>query len=201
MKPLLIVTVLVLALAGYFAYQRYGASEEGVQLATALVNRGDVVQSIDATGRLESVTTVQVGSQVSGTIRDLYADFNSKVRRGQVIARLEPSLFETQVEQAQATVTRLQADVERAMVQLEDAQIKLTRARDLATRELIPRSDLETAEASARTAEANLTATPSSPRPSMVSSYLETSMSARRWRRVCRRPRSSRSQTTCPACR
>lgn len=66
-----------------------------------------VLISAEATGRLEAVTTVQVGSQVSGSIERLYADFNSTVRQGQVIAELDPSLFATQVEQAEATVTRL----------------------------------------------------------------------------------------------
>ena len=75
-----------------------------------------------ATGTLQAVTTVEVGSQVSGTISSLHADFNSRVRKGQVLARLEPSLFQTQVEQAEATVQRLQADVERAVVEVEDAR-------------------------------------------------------------------------------
>ena len=88
---------------------------------------------------------MQVGSQASGTIGELFADFNSRVTRGQVIARLEPSLFETQVEQAQATVLRLRADVERAQVQLDDARLKLTRARDLAGQPP-PDNQLETAE-------------------------------------------------------
>ena len=72
--------------------------------------------------RSQAVTTVQVGTQVSGTIQALYADFNSQVKKGQVVARLDPSLLQAQVDQAEATVTRLQADVERARVTLEDAQ-------------------------------------------------------------------------------
>ena len=158
MRKLLIVAVPVLAAAGYFAYGRHSAPDQAPELVTTSVTRGDVVQSVDATGRLEAVTTVQVGSQVSGTIGELYADFNSQVTRGQVIARLEPSLFETQVEQAQATVLRLQADVERVQVQLDDARLKLTRARDLAGQQLVPMTDLETAEANTKTAEANLKA-------------------------------------------
>jgi HlyD family secretion protein len=67
------------------------------------VTRGSVVETVDATGTVEPVTTVLVGTQVSGTIQSLRADFNSTVRKGQVIARLDPSLFRTQVDQAQAT--------------------------------------------------------------------------------------------------
>lgn len=118
------------------------------------VSRGDVVETIDATGTLQAVTTVQVGTQVSGTIKRLRADFNSRVRRGQVIAELDPSLFQAQVEQARATVVRLEAEAGRAAVQLEDARNKLTRARELSAKQLISTSDLETAEVSSRQAEA-----------------------------------------------
>jgi len=70
---------------------------------TVAVTEGDIVDTVGATGALEAVTTVQVGSQVSGIIQELYVDFNSIVREGDVIMRLDPSLFETQLEQARAT--------------------------------------------------------------------------------------------------
>jgi HlyD family secretion protein len=152
-------TIVLLALlggGGYYGYLRYKGEKPTLQLVTATVSRGSVVQGIDATGRLQAVTTVQVGSQVSGTIKALHADFNSQVKKGQVVAELEPSLFQTQVEQAEATVTRNQADLERSRVQLEDTKLKLTRAKDLAERKLIPQADLETAEANNRQAEAAL---------------------------------------------
>jgi HlyD family secretion protein len=152
-------TIVLLALlggGGYYGYLRYKGEKPTLQLVTATVSRGSVVQGIDATGRLQAVTTVQVGSQVSGTIKTLNADFNSQVKKGQVVAELEPSLFQTQVEQAEATVVRAQADVERSRVQLEDTTLKLTRAKDLVTRKLIPLADFETAEANNRSAEAAL---------------------------------------------
>jgi HlyD family secretion protein len=127
-------------------------------VVTTRVARGDVVETVDATGTLQAVTTVQVGTQVSGTIKALHADFNSRVRRGQVIAELEPSLFKAQVEQARASVVRLEADAMRAAVQREDAQLKLKRAIELSKRELIPATDLETAEMNARQADAALKA-------------------------------------------
>ena len=71
------------------------------KVTTALVTRGAVRDMVAATGTLQAVTTVQVGTQVSGTVSWLGADFNSIVHKGQVIARLDPSLFQTQVEQAQ----------------------------------------------------------------------------------------------------
>ena len=156
MKRTLVVAgvLLVLGAGGYFAYERFKSPPSSLQLVTAPVSRGNVVAGIDATGRLQAVRTVQVGSQVSGTIKTLNADFNSVVTRGQVVAELEPSLFETQVEQAEATVNRMRADLERSRVQVEDAQLKLARARDLAERQLLPKADLETAEANSRTAQA-----------------------------------------------
>src|SRR5919198_1108560 len=77
-----------------------------ITVNTATVTRGDIVDTVGATGTLQAVTTVQVGSQVSGNISWLGADFNSIVRKGQQIARLDPSLFQTQVEQARANLTR-----------------------------------------------------------------------------------------------
>jgi HlyD family secretion protein len=151
---LLVIAVVVAGAAGLAAYYRNADSTPG--LTTAAVTRGPVVERVQATGTLEAVTTVAVGSQVSGTISSLHADFNTRVRKGQVLARLEPSLFATQVEQAEATVQRLQAEVERAAVDVEDANAKLRRAEQLSAQQLIADSDLETARTTARQAEAAL---------------------------------------------
>ena len=140
------------------AYYRAGGDAAAPAFTTAAVTRGDIVDTVEATGALEAVTTVQVGTQVSGTIRKLYADYNTPVKKGQIVAELEPSLFQTQVDAANATVVRLNADVESARVQLEDAQVKLRRAQELWDKQLIARTDLETAEANARQAEASLKA-------------------------------------------
>jgi HlyD family secretion protein len=133
-----------------------GPGDSGYQ--TAVADRGDVVDVVGATGTLEAVTTVQVGSQVSGTIATLHADFNSTVRRGQVVARLDPSLFEARVSQARANLTAARANVERARATAEDARQKLVRARELAAKELLPASDLETAQANHDAALAQLKA-------------------------------------------
>jgi HlyD family secretion protein len=151
-----LVALMAIVLAGGWAYYASSRSQPAPTIATATATRGDVIEAVDATGTLQAVTTVQVGTQVSGTIKALHADFNSRVRRGQVVAELEPSLFETQVEQARASLMRLEADVRKAEVQLEDAQQKLTRARELAGRELIATTDLDSAEINARVADAAL---------------------------------------------
>ena len=113
MKKAFIVVVLLGLGITVYTYLGFRTTEFVPEVSTVTLNRGDVVDTVGATGALEAVTTVQVGSQVSGIIEALYADFNSIVNEGDVIARLEPSLFETQVEQARANLARSEADVER----------------------------------------------------------------------------------------
>jgi HlyD family secretion protein len=141
--------------AGIYHY-RSDVAAEAPALNTAAVTQGDVIATVEATGTLEAVTTVEVGTQVSGTIKTLGADFNSQVRKGQIIAQLDPSLFETQVAQEQATVSRLKAEVERARVQAADAKVKLGRARELADQDLIAKSDLDAAGSTANAADASV---------------------------------------------
>jgi HlyD family secretion protein len=157
MNTKLAITTTALVVTGLTlgAYYRKG-SAAAPAFTTARVERGSVVDAVGATGSLEAVTTVQVGTQVSGTVEALYADFNSIVRRGQVIARLETSLFQTHVEQEQANLVRAEADRERLLVSLSDADTKLRRAIELSERQLIPAVDLEAAEVARRSAEAQL---------------------------------------------
>jgi HlyD family secretion protein len=150
------IAAIVIAVAAGIYYYRSDVAAETPTLSTAEVSRGDVIATVEATGTLEAVTTVEVGTQVSGTIKTLGADFNSQVRRGQVIAELDPSLFDTQVAQERATVARLKAEVDRARVQAEDAKVKLGRAQDLAKQELIAKSDLDAAVSTSNAAEASV---------------------------------------------
>ena len=155
MKKMLFVLVVG---AGITAYGFYGlrTTEFVPEVSTVTLTRGDVVDTVGATGALEAVTTVQVGSQVSGIIEALYADYNSIVREGEVIARLEPSLFETQVEQGRANLARSEAEVERLQVTVEDARAQLVRSEDLSSRQLIATTELEAAQVAVRSAEAQL---------------------------------------------
>jgi HlyD family secretion protein len=120
------------------------------------VTRGDVVDVVAATGTLEAVTTVDVGTQVSGLVQDMYADFNSIVKKGQIIARLDPSLIQTQIEQRAASVIRAEADIERLKVSLADARRKFEQAKTMWDKQLIPRDQLETAEVNVRTLESQI---------------------------------------------
>lgn len=157
-RLLLILAVVIAVTASAAAYftTRTGAAVPGY--VTARIARGDVIDAVAATGTLEAVITVQVGTQVSGTIKSLAADFNTRVRKGQVVATLDPSLLAAQVDQAAASVVRLEAELERSRVQVDDARTKLQRARDLFAQQLIARSEVEAADTAAREAEASLKA-------------------------------------------
>ena len=148
-----LVLAVVLAGGGIYYYRSHNAVEAPSPV-TAAVTRGDVIAKVDATGTLAPVKTVQVGSQVSGTIKALHADYNSEVKKGQVVAELDPSLFQTQVDQARSTLVKVQADGDRAKVELDDAMSKARRAQELYDQKLISRNDLETAQATAAQAAA-----------------------------------------------
>jgi HlyD family secretion protein len=152
---LVAVIAVTLSLAAYY---RANADDDRQEYTTAVVTREDLVDTVEATGTLGALTTVQVGSQVSGTIASLQADFNSEVKQGDVIARLDPSLMQAQVDQAAATIVRLEADVDRAQAALQDAQLKMERGRQLFKEGLVARADVDTAESTARQAEASLQA-------------------------------------------
>ena len=156
MKKASLVVVLLAVGITVYGYLAYSTSEFIPDVRTANVTQGDIVDTVGATGALEAVTTVNVGSQVSGIIQDLSVDFNSIVREGDVIMRLDPSLFETQVEQARANLVRAEADTERLRVSLDDARAQLRRAEDLAARQLISDTELEAAQLTVRSTEAQL---------------------------------------------
>ena len=132
------------------------SSQAGPKVTTVEVTRGDLVQATSATGSLEAVTTVKVGSQVSGIVQTLYADFNDIVKRGQTLARLDPSLFQTQVEQAEANLIRAEADVERLNVTRDAAKLALDRTAKLAAKRLVSEADLEAAQVELATADAQV---------------------------------------------
>jgi HlyD family secretion protein len=155
-KTILIAAILIVAAGGAYGYYRYTKVDPAPTITTAKITRGDIAETVGATGTLQAVTTVQVGTQVSGTILQLNADFNSLVRKGQVLARLDPSLFDTQIEQARANLIRAQADLERLRVNSDDARTKLRRAQELADKKLIAQTELEAAQVNVHSADAQL---------------------------------------------
>lgn len=163
MKRALIVLVLLAVVAAGAGYWYSNRARVEVAVNTVPITRGEIIDTVGATGTLQAVTTVQVGSQVSGNIEWLGADFNSIVKQGQVIARLDPSLFDAQLQQVQANLiqaranlTRANSELDRTKVQLTDAQQKFARAKELATQSLIAQSDLDAAKIAVDTAAAGV---------------------------------------------
>jgi HlyD family secretion protein len=157
MKGKLLTLAVIVALVAVTVRALYARRADDVpQVVTDAVTRGSIVSVVAASGTVEAVTTVQVGSQISGSVQALYADFNSVVKKGQVVARLDPSLVQSDIDQARASVIRAEAEVERLQVALLDAQTKANRARELAGRQLIATADLDAADVTQQSAEAQL---------------------------------------------
>ncbi len=129
-----------------FTALMFGCKGDSPSYRTDPVTRGDIQQAVTATGTVNAVTTVQVGTQVSGTIKTLYVDFNSRVKKGQLIAQIDPSTFESQVQQAQANLLSAQANLEKAQTALANDKKTFDRNKELLSKNLIAQSDLDTAE-------------------------------------------------------
>ncbi len=154
----LIAVIAVAVVAGIAAIFALRGNNGEAKFRTEQVARGDIASSVSASGTVNPVVTVLVGTQVSGTIRRIYADFNSHVKRGQTVAEIDPSTFEAQVEQASANLQAARANVEKASAALGDASRTLQRNRELLARNLIAKSDVDTAETNHLSAVAGLNA-------------------------------------------
>ncbi len=159
----LMVAALVVAGGAAWAFLAAGsAPAPAVEVKTAPVSIGSVVHRVVAAGTMEAVATVDVGAQVSGTIQSLDADFNTAVRKGQVLARLDPAVYEAQLARAHASLAQARAEVARRQAALADATTKRNRAQELARAGLATQADLETAQATASQASADLKSAQSS---------------------------------------
>src|SRR5690349_15624600 len=116
-----------------------------VNVTTAPVTTGSITREVFATGTMQAVTTVEVGTQISGVVQSLEADYNSIVRQGQIVARLDPSTYEAQLNSANAALAQARADVARLQSASEDTTTKLARAQELFDKQLIAPSDLDDA--------------------------------------------------------
>jgi len=143
-KYLVIACVAIIAIAtGVWFF--FGRSPK-LAYKTVPLEKGNVVSAISATGTVNPVTTVQVGSQVSGTIQKLLVDYNSRVKKGQVIAEIDPSLFLAQVEQARGNYLNAQATLQKAKVVLADAKRTLERNKQLILQGIVAQSDFDAAQ-------------------------------------------------------
>src|SRR6266568_4720301 len=147
-RRILIIAAAVLLIAAFFLFSRLGRSS-AAQFQAATVTRGPITQTVTATGTLNPVVNVQVGSQVSGNIQKLFADFNSKVKAGDIVAQIDPALF-------QATVTQAEGDLASAQAALELAKVNTTRTQELFAKKNSSQADLDQAMANLHQAEANV---------------------------------------------
>jgi HlyD family secretion protein len=157
------VVILAFLLIIGFIFLRHGQGKE--KYTTAQVTMGNISEVVTATGALSAVITVQVGSQVTGLIKSLYADFNSVVKKGQLIAQIDPDPFQAKVDQAKAnlnaskaTVTTTQANSEKDKANLKQTEINLERTNELFKKGIVADSDRVTAQASYDSAVAQVKA-------------------------------------------
>jgi HlyD family secretion protein len=141
-----IVALAVIA-AGLWHFRRN--HDAGPDYQTVPVTRGELIQMVTATGTLNPVTNVQVGCQISGTIQKLYVDYNSVVKAGELVAEIDPRIYQAQVEQAAA-------DLASAKANLELQQVETTRDAELYTNKLLSGSDYDTAVATLHEAQATV---------------------------------------------
>ncbi|KAF0221013.1 MAG: HlyD family secretion [Geobacteraceae bacterium] len=146
--------VIAVAMGIYF----YSKKTPPTVYKTAKIERGAIVSAVSATGNLTAVVTVQVGTQVSGTIQKLFVDFNSPVKRGQVIAQIDPALFSAQLDQSRGNYLSAQGNLQKAKADLNDAKRNLERNRQLIKDGIVAQSDFDMAETRYEMAVATLKA-------------------------------------------
>jgi HlyD family secretion protein len=144
---ILLLAALAVAAGAWYFWTR--SADKTPEYTTVTVGRGDVIQSVTATGDIEPVLDVNVGCQISGIISKLYVDWNSPVKEGQVLAQLDPSTYQANVLQAEGQLANAQANYQLMLVGAQ-------RERDLFKKNLVPQSDLDQAEAQLLQADAQV---------------------------------------------
>ncbi|MGQ4660117.1 efflux RND transporter periplasmic adaptor subunit [Lysobacter sp. F6437] len=151
------VVVLAVIVVAAYLWQGRGASAGG-GYRTATVERGDIRVTISATGTLAAISTVDVGSQISGQVTEVLADFNDRVTRDQVLARIDPSTFDAQIAQGDAAVNAARANLATAQASLRNAEADYTRKAELGRDQLVAASDVDLARAARDQARAQVNA-------------------------------------------
>jgi HlyD family secretion protein len=150
----LIGLIAIVLLVVYLLYRFLAGGDAAPEYQTVTVERSNVISRVSTSGSLQAVVTVDVGSQVSGRIQALFADFNSPVKKGELIAKIDPALFGAAVVQAEANVQAARANVTRLTVTAEDAERQAKRASEVYEMRLISETERDNAVATARSARA-----------------------------------------------
>lgn len=157
-KAAYIIIAVIAAAAVAVSIFLYVDRDSAVSYRTEAALRGGIISAISATGTVNPVKTVLVGTQASGTIKDIYADFNSQVKKGQVIARIDPAALEAQVEQARANLASAKAGLQKSVALQADAKRTMERQGGLFSKGLTAKSDLDTSETNYEAAKAEAAA-------------------------------------------
>ena len=147
--------VAALLMAGWWLHQHTAAASASAY-RTAVVDRGEIRVAISATGTLAAISTVDVGSQISGQVTQVLADFNDHVTKGQVLARIDPSTYQAQIAQGAAAVASARASLAGAQATARNADVDYTRKAQLAQQQLVARSDADLARAARDQAHAQI---------------------------------------------
>lgn len=157
--PRLLIAAAVIGGGIYLALARpWASTADKVKLTTVTVTRGNIAAQVTATGTLSARGTVQVGAQVSGRVLEIHADWNDKVKKGQIIAKLDDSVLKAQIEQSSAGYALATANQKKAEVAVLDAERQLARQKGLAAQSLVASAVVEQAEVVLDTARASLAA-------------------------------------------
>ena len=169
--PPLLLGIAVVAILGGGTWWWTARKGEAADSAyrTATIERGDIRVAISATGTLSAISTVTVGSQISGQVTDVLVDYNSEVKKGEVLARIDPSTYEAQIEQGNAQIANAQASLKQAQATLANAELDYTRKADLGRQKLVAQSDVDLARAARDQARAQVNAAQASIRQQTAS--------------------------------
>ncbi|MDO8723984.1 MAG: efflux RND transporter periplasmic adaptor subunit [Syntrophales bacterium] len=154
----IIIAILIIAFVAGGVFLATRGNSDFQNFKTEKASLGDIRSTVTATGTVNPVKTVLVGTQVSGTIKTLHVDFNSFVKKGQLLAQIDPSTFDAQVDQAKANLFSAEANVEKAEAALLEVKRALVRNKALFSSDLIARSELDTSETNEMSAAAQLKA-------------------------------------------
>lgn len=143
MKKLLFFGILFLVFVGVYLLKDI-KTQPAASYKTVPLEKGEIIESVTATGTVNAVTTVKVGSQISGTIKQINVDYNSRVKKGELIALIDPVPFEVKVEDAKANLLLAKANVKKAEALMVDAKRIFERNKELSASDLIARSELDT---------------------------------------------------------
>lgn len=155
MKKLIILGILMLA-AAFIAWYFLNKDSGDPQYRTARVERDGLQAAVTATGTVNAVKTVLVGTQVSGTVKDIYVDYNTRVSQGQLLAQIDPAMMQAQLDQARANLLNAEANLNKARVALMDARRTFSRNKELMAKNFIAQSELDTSETNVQTAQAQM---------------------------------------------